>query len=1001
MKAKMLSQTLLIFAIIFIKILNVQAQDNQTGSLRGVVADENMKDPLPFANVMIVGTSNGAATDLNGEYLIRNIPVGKQTVEVSYVGYVTKNIDVIIVPNKITELNIALKMTSVEGEEVVITAQRVGQQNAINEQINSNVIKNVVAADRLQENPDANVAEAIGRLPGISLVRSGGEGQGVVIRGLEPKYSKVEIDGIEIPSMDATNRSTKISGISQYVLQGVEVFKTLTPDMDGDATAGVVNLKLSEVPEGPRFNLITQGGYNRLNNYWGNYKLNANLSDRFFNDKFGIMLNIGSERVNRSDQNMTSDYGTVSAVSEFGQYPKLYVNDINLTNNVRINYRSSGTLILDYKYGADSKIVFSNFLSHSSQDFTMALKGFDLHDASRMVTNLFEQSKGSGNELYLSSLKGENKLGFIDLSYGAAFSQTHVYSPGNRSWWFQYAGGVPSAYTDTTNRSLPLGTIVNAINENLSTTAALKKTIITNVAVQSEDNLDRIANLYFNAKLNFQLANDISAYVKFGAKYKIEYKKRYYTKYYEGLSTQSFPQFGDTASKYLSWIDVEGRLVTANGFQDHIENSFLKGQYNFGWYPNFDRLNELMNWYSSWSSYWWAHLNTNSGVSPQMLLRPDFTAQQTNNYKFSDRYFGTYLMIELDLGNMITFIPGVRYEKVIDNLDGWWTINIPFPTAPTGHPASATHEDDYYLPNAHLIVRPIDWMQIHLAYTSSLKRPDFFSLIPITYVNTGSSPNVLSEGNPNLKPEYWNNFDLQFAFFTNKIGYLGINGFYKIANNAIWTPVYVRMPSDPLPAGFENVFQTNAVINITQPVNMHYPVFIKGLEFEWQTNFWYLPKPLSFFSLYVNYTLMSSSTKYPRYTIINERVGTDSRGRPIYKLVTYYYADNGSMVNQPNNITNFSLGFNHNGLNIWLSYEFSGEKLTAFNPGPWFNVNSLSFQRWDLQVTQKLPIQNLEALLNVANINNPTETQKLAGDPRPASQENYGWTVDLGLRYGF
>ena len=144
---------------------------------------------------------------------------------------------------------------------------------------------------------------------------------------------------------------------------------------------------------------------------------------------------------------------------------------------------------------------------------------------------------------------------------------------------------------------------------------------------------------------------------------------------------------------------------------------------------------------------------------------------------------------------------------------------------------------------------------------------------------------------------------------------------------------------------------------------------------------------------------MNSSTKYPRTETLNQQVGTDSRGRPIFKLVTNYYVDDGPMINQPNNIANLSLGYNYKGLNVWLSYEFSGQKLAGFNPQPELSVYSLNFQRFDMQITQKLPVKNLEALLNIANINNPTETSKLNGDNRPNYLENYGWTVDLGLRY--
>ena len=196
----------------------------------------------------------------------------------------------------------------------------------------------------------------------------------------------------------------------------------------------------------------------------------------------------------------------------------------------------------------------------------------------------------------------------------------------------------------------------------------------------------------------------------------------------------NFPQFGDTITKYFSWVDVIDRALTANGFQNGNLNNFLGGQYNFGWYPSFNRLNQLMNWYATWSHYYW--VNPNIGTSAQMLLRPDINGEQANNYKFKENYFGTYLMGQLDCGSMVTIIPGVRYEKVNDNLNGWWTTSIPYPTSTNGHSLYATHEDDYLLPDGHLIIRPNDWMHIHFSYTNSLNRPDYVSLEPLTYIDT-------------------------------------------------------------------------------------------------------------------------------------------------------------------------------------------------------------------------------------------------------------------------
>ena len=82
-----------------------------------------------------------------------------------------------------------LNYTTIEGEEVTVTAQARGKMDAINKQLNSSSIVNIVSADRIQELPDAKAAESVARVPGVSIKREGGEGNKVVIRGVSPKYN--------------------------------------------------------------------------------------------------------------------------------------------------------------------------------------------------------------------------------------------------------------------------------------------------------------------------------------------------------------------------------------------------------------------------------------------------------------------------------------------------------------------------------------------------------------------------------------------------------------------------------------------------------------------------------------------------------------------------------------------------------------------------------------------------------------------------------------------
>ncbi len=207
MKSRIVFLGAFVIALLLSYPTHAVSQSSQFGSLTGVVSGSD-GTPLPAVNVLVVGTSIGASADINGNYFIRDISSGIHKISFSYVGYDTKTLEVRIKPGVIKKLNVTLQATGVKGKEVVVTAQRAGQEAAINEQINAVNIKNVVAADRLQQNPDLNATEAIGRLPGISLIRSGGVGVGIVICGMDPSYSIVTLDGMmPLSPLKLTRRS--------------------------------------------------------------------------------------------------------------------------------------------------------------------------------------------------------------------------------------------------------------------------------------------------------------------------------------------------------------------------------------------------------------------------------------------------------------------------------------------------------------------------------------------------------------------------------------------------------------------------------------------------------------------------------------------------------------------------------------------------------------------------------------------------------------------------
>lgn len=233
--------------------------------------------------------------------------------------------------------------------KVVVSAQRLGQNAAINQRLNSDALVNVVSRDAIRELPDINAAEAIGRLPGISLTRSGGEGSKVILRGLDPKFAAVSINGVKQPGTDlasGADRSVDLSNISPEMLSGIEIFKSPTADMDGDAIAGVVNLVISKAPDLPKNQFRLYGGYNNLNSTFKDFKGSWDFSRRFMDKKLGVMAQANYDQKDRSAQGITRSYHT----PDNNKPEELFINSVTLINREQITKRYGVSAFLDYQF---------------------------------------------------------------------------------------------------------------------------------------------------------------------------------------------------------------------------------------------------------------------------------------------------------------------------------------------------------------------------------------------------------------------------------------------------------------------------------------------------------------------------------------------------------------------------------------------------------------------------------------------------------------------------
>ncbi len=985
---------LLMFVIVCVSSSVIFAQHKAQERISGKITDASTGEPMPGVNIQVEGTLMGTVSGADGRYTV--MAENDQSVLIfSFIGYATQKIAV----NAQRTIDVLLQPDIQNLGEVVITAQGRGQKQAVQQQINSNTIKNVVAPDRLQENPDANATEAIGRLPGISVIRSGGEGTGLVIRGLEPRYASVSLNGIQMASTSGNDRGTNISGISQYALQGVEVYKSLTADMEANSVAGTVNLKLREAPDKFHLNVMAQGGYNHLNDYWGNYKLLGEVSNRFLNNKLGILLSLDAERVNRSIQTMSAGYG-IDGNDPNGD---ILLNTVSLNNISSIIYRRSGLLSLDYKLSPGTTLMFYSMYNTSKNDLENQSKNYGVTGAGS-VGYSFGTSPDNISDILQTSLSGESKIKFLDIKaeYGIAYSMGKADNSGSKRWNFNFDNVSSSDITDIEHRKMDPEKIVPLFTDDPS---KLDECYLTGLGITQSKTDDKNIQTYLNISIPIKLGNLINGNVRFGGMYRVKNRVRDDQVGNQNVGSNQF--LPKILADSLGWVvnDAIPRLL-AVGLDGPKVDHFLNGDYNFGYSFNMNRLNQLSETWSQVSDYYYAlgpaYYLPIVGEVAKLGYSQSVAECMMNDQNIRETYVAGYIMPEFNIGRYLMFMPGFRFEKTRASMKGYYALPPQYPppvSAPIpGDSTSASRSDQFLLPMIHLRIKPSQKFYVHLSFTQTLSRPDFNAISPNYYVNTGWAPFTYSAGNPDLKPELWTSYDAQFTLHGDKIGLLSVTGFYKTVRDKIWNRSYQRIKGDAV----IDPFPDNAVVNVSIFENHPYTAYVEGVEIEWQTSFYYLPKPFNFFTLSANYTFAHSRTHYPYSRIDN--VIPPGGTRPV--AVRTDSTTIGPMLFQPKNIANVSLGFNNKGFNAWLSFQYNGLIYTSKNYRgvPRLDAQKDYFYRWDLQLTQKFSIakrKGYEMMVNIANISDYTESQRLRGDTRPTYQENFGMTVDIGLRYRF
>ena len=707
----------------FALVLSLPATAQQTtGAIVGTVLDEQ-GNPLVGAEVTIANLNRVTVTDEQGRFRLTGIPSGPHSVLVIYLGALAADArEIVLEPGSTMDLNFRLKRF---GEAIEVRAPILeGQVSALNQQKNAPNITNVVSSDQMGRFPDPNAAEATQRIPAITLQRDQGEGRYILVRGTEARLNSTTVDGERIPSPEAGGRDIALDVIPADLLQSIEVSKALTPDMDGDAIGGSVNLVTKRAPESTRVSATLAAGYNALTE--GPIK-NGNFAwgSRFGAEKkLGLLVAGSYYETDRGSDTFEAEY-------DDGDLEMLELRDYVLTRR-----RTGATGALDYRL-SDSTALFARGLwnDYSDDEIRRAM----INEVGDDEINREMRERVQKSLIMSLTAGGERQLGTTStLDFRVASNRSKEETPKQYTSAFiqEDVEFDPNVTPDSIN---PDDIRANPLNQDLD--EFLLDSIELSSKFAEEKDLVGAAN-FTHA---FYRDQSFSGTWKVGAKLRFKEKNQ---------------------NDDLLVFEPDDDFAITEVLSDfRSETKFFDGRYDNGLFADPQSVRRLMT-----------ELDGDSELDPEEDLA-DFDSSEDTQALFG--------MMDLGLGTKTTIVAGLRVERTKTDYQAY---ELDFDEEGDFVGLTTVNGGNDYtelLPMVHWKYAMNERTNLRAAVTRSFARPNFIDLAP--YQLIVREDEEIERGNPELVPTKSWNLDFFAERYFEPVGIMSGGVFYKKLTDNIFT----------------------------------------------------------------------------------------------------------------------------------------------------------------------------------------------------------------------
>ncbi|GAB4043289.1 TonB-dependent receptor [Spirosoma jeollabukense] len=705
----------------------------QAATLKGSVMDSRTGEPLIGATVSLANTKFGGTVGLDGNYLIKGVPAGTYTYLVQYVSY-QKTHKTIVVNNDVFIQNFTLAESSHDLTEVVVTAfsDRENENNTRKTEQKADNVLNIIGAKAISLLPDITVANVLQRVSGVSVVRNGtGDGQFAIIRGMDRRYNYTLVNGIKIPSPDNKNRYVPMDIFPADLLERLEVVKALTPNMEGDAIGGSMNMIMKSAPDYLTLSATASGGYSQIfgkqpfqgfstkdinfrspseimgsntayaqPSQFSRTSLNYNkvslpvnglfslsIGNRIFNHRLGFLLGGSYQHTYRGG---TTTFFTINGQPSPDPLPNTPIftsvdNRINSNEQARTGLNAK----FDYAFTDRHKLSLYGLFMQLDDKQHRTILGDQLTKFGDITTS--ERSVFRRQNIYSATLQGDHILvgnptnARLKLNWSAVYSQAKSQTPS----WANYS-------------------VTYRVEPDINGNPIAGSQFINPVSYIWTRNSDRDLTSYLNLSY-YPMAN---AEVSVGGMYR--HKDR--TNYYNDYSLSTVLPGGDRQV-----------YTTIN-------------QATLSFFPTATALSDSAN---------------------------------GNNYTAKEQIAAGYVQGKVTLASRWQLMGGVRFE----NTNQAYVSQLPVTS--TGKTGKINYLD--ILPSLHLKYHLSTLENVRFSYFRGISRPGYFELVPALF----PGDYYTESGNPYLKHTVADNIDLRYELFPGGSQQLLIGGFYKNIQNPI------------------------------------------------------------------------------------------------------------------------------------------------------------------------------------------------------------------------